>query len=141
MSDIEYILEKHGENTDNPSIKIYVNKIENRIMFKIKTGCYLELLTPKTTKLLGSNKSKITKDKNDKYVPNLKITEIVLVHCNIFNNDYQQISRVLYTYIRNESFRQLIGISPKKFFLSKDALFSSTECCNVCKRLWIFIFC
>ena len=50
----EYILKKHVENIDNPSIRIYVNRIENRITFKIKTGYYLELLTPKTIKLLGS---------------------------------------------------------------------------------------
>ena len=47
------ILKKHGEIIDNPSVRIYVNKIENRIIFKIKTGYYLELLTPETMKLLG----------------------------------------------------------------------------------------
>ena len=52
----EYILEKHGENIDNPSIRIYVNKTENRIRFKIKTGHYLKLLTSKIMKLLGSTK-------------------------------------------------------------------------------------
>ena len=67
----EYILKKHGENVDNPSIKIYVNKIENRITFKIKTGYYLELLTPETMKLLGSTESKITKDRNGGNVPHL----------------------------------------------------------------------
>ena len=56
----EYIFKKkHGEKTVNPSIRIYTNKLENRITFKIKTGYYLELLTPKTIKLLGSTKSKI----------------------------------------------------------------------------------
>ena len=60
----EYILKKHSENVDNPSIKIYINKIENRIKFKIKTGYYIELLTPETMKLLGSTDSKTTKDKN-----------------------------------------------------------------------------
>ena len=54
----EYILKKHGENIDNPSVKIYVNKIENRITFKIKNGYSLELLTPETMKLLGSTKNK-----------------------------------------------------------------------------------
>ena len=48
----EYILKKHGENIDNPPVKIYTNKIETRITFKIKTGYYLELLTPETVKLL-----------------------------------------------------------------------------------------
>ena len=50
----EYILKKHNESIDDQSVRIYVNKIENRITFKIKTGCYLELLTPETMKLLGS---------------------------------------------------------------------------------------
>ena len=64
----EYILKKHSENVDNPSIKIYVNKIENRVTFKIKKGYYPELLTPETMKLLGSTESKITKDKNGENV-------------------------------------------------------------------------
>ena len=86
----EYILKKHSENVDNSSIKIYVNKIENRITFKIKTGYYIELLTPETMKLLGGTESKITKDKNGEDVPHLEVAELVLVHCNIVNNDYQQ---------------------------------------------------
>ena len=59
----EYILKKHGEDTDKPSVQIYVNKIENRVTFKIKSGYSLELLTSETMKLLGSTKNKITKDK------------------------------------------------------------------------------
>ena len=61
------------KNVDNPLIRIYISKIENRITFKIKTGYYLELLTPETKKLLGSTKSKITKDKNGESVPHLEI--------------------------------------------------------------------
>ena len=76
----EYILKKHSESVDNPSFRIYVNKIENRITFKIKNGYYLELLTPETMKLLGSTESKITKDKNGENVPHLEIVEVVLVH-------------------------------------------------------------
>ena len=72
MSDIqnyfEYILKKHSESVDNPSIRIYVNRIENRITFKIKSGYYPELLTPETLKLLGSAESKITKNKNGENV-------------------------------------------------------------------------
>ena len=56
----EYILKKHGENIDNPSVKIYVNKIENRTTFKIKNGYTLELLTPDAMKLLGSTEKKVT---------------------------------------------------------------------------------
>ena len=67
----EYMLKKHGEKTNNPSIRIYVNQIDNRVTFKIEAGYYLELLTPDTMKLLGSTKSNITKDKNGKNVPHL----------------------------------------------------------------------
>ena len=108
----EYILKKHGENTDKPSIQIYVNKIENRITFKIRNGYSLELLTKEMMKLLGSTKSKITKGKNGGNAPHLETAEVVLVHCNIVNNDYQQDSRVLYTYVPNKSFGSLLDISP-----------------------------
>ena len=68
---------------------IYVNKIENRITFKIKTGYYLELLMSETMKLLGSTKSNINKDKYGENVSPLEITEVLKVHCNIVNNNYQ----------------------------------------------------
>ena len=71
---LEYIFKKHGEKTDNPSIRIYVNEIKNIITFKIKTACYLGFLTPETMKLFGRTKSKTTKDKNGKNVPPLEIT-------------------------------------------------------------------
>ena len=79
-------MKKHGGKTVNPSIRIYTNKIEIRITFKIKTGHYLELLTSETIKLLGNTKSKITKDENSGNVPYLEITEVVLIHCNVVNN-------------------------------------------------------
>ena len=108
----EYILKKHGEDIDKPSVQIYVNKIENRVTFKIKNGYSLELLTSETMKLLGSTKNKITKDKNGENVPHLEITEVILVHCNIVNNDYQQDSRVLCTFVSNKPFGSLLEISP-----------------------------
>ena len=110
---------KYGENVDNPSIKIYVNKTENRIPFEIKTGYYLKLLTPKTIKLLGSTENKITKDKNGENVPHLEITEVVLVHCNIVNNHYQEDSRVLYTFVPNKPFGTLLETSPKNHIFLK----------------------
>ena len=81
------------------------------ITFKIKNGYSLELLTKKTMKLLGSTKDKITKEKNGENLPHLEITEVVLVHCNMVNNDYQQDSRVLYTFVRktfNSEYDQII---------------------------------
>ena len=85
---------KHGEDIDKPSVQLYVNKIENRGTFKVKNGYSLKLLTLETMKFFGSTKSKITKDKSRENVPHLEITEVVLVHWDIVDNDYQQDSRV-----------------------------------------------
>ena len=70
-------------------------------------------------KLLGSTENKITKDKNGENVPHLEITEVVLVHCNIVNNDYQQDSRVLYTFVPNKPFGSLLEISPTNHIFLK----------------------
>ena len=123
ISDIQdyfqYILKKHGENIDKPSIQIYVNKIKNRIIFKIKNGYTLELLAKERIKLLGSTKNKITKDKNGENVPHLEITEVVLVHCNMVNNDYQHDSQVLSIFVPNKSFCSLLDISPSNHIFLK----------------------
>ena len=110
---------KKGEDTDKPSIQIYVNKIENRVTFKIKNGYSLELLTPETMKLLGSTKNKITKDKNGENIPHLEITEVVLIHCDIVNNDYQHHLKVLYTFVPNKLFGSLLDISPTNHMFLK----------------------
>ena len=81
-------MEKHGEDIDEASVQLYVNKIENRITFKIKNGYSFELLILETMKLLGSTGNKITEDKNGENVPHLEIIKVVLVHCSIVNNDY-----------------------------------------------------
>ena len=78
-------------------------------------GYYLEILTPETRKLLGSTKSEITKDKNGENVPYLEVNEVVLIHSNIVNNNYQQHSRVLYTFVPYNLFGLLLNISPQKF--------------------------
>ena len=96
-------------------VYIYIYIIEKLITIKIKTGYYLQLLTPETMKLLGSTKSKVTKDDNGENVLHLQITEAVLLHCNIVNNDYQHDSRVLRTFVPNKSFTQLLDISSKNF--------------------------
>ena len=108
----EYILKKHGENTDKPSVQICVNKFENGIIFKIKDGYSLELLTQETMKLLGDTENKIAKYKNGENMPHLEITEVVLVHYDIVNNNYQQNSRVLYTFVPNKPLGSLLEISP-----------------------------
>ena len=112
-------IEKHGEDIDEPSLQIYVNNIENKITFKIKNGYTLELLTPEIMKLLGSTENKIPKDKNSENVPHLETTEVVLVHCNIVNNDYQQYSRLLYMFVPNKRFGVLLKTSPRSHIFLK----------------------
>ena len=106
------IIKKHETLEDNPPVQIYVNKIQNRVTFKIKSGSYLELLTPETMKLLASTEEKIIKDKNGENLLQLKITELVLVHFNIVNNQYEHDSRVLSTFVPSKPFDQLLIISP-----------------------------
>ena len=116
---IKIILSSSLKSADNPKIRIYINEIENRITFMIKAGYHLELLTPETMKLLGSTKSKITKDENGESLPHLQITEVVLIYCNIVDNDYQQDWGTLYTFVLNKSSGQLLNISPKYFIFLK----------------------
>ena len=108
----EYIIKKHETISDNPPVQIYVNKIKNRIVFKIKTGYKLELLFEETVQLLGSSKKVIDKNKNGELVPRLETTKVVLFHCNLVNNNYQQASKVLFTFVPNKQFGQLITIIP-----------------------------
>ena len=96
-----------------------MNKIENRTTFKIKDGYSLEHLTPETMKLLGSTENKTTKDKTGENVPHLEIKEVVLVQYNIINNDYQQDSRVLYTFVPNKPFDSLLDIFPTNHIFIK----------------------
>ena len=111
----EFIIKKHETLSENPSIQIYSNKIKNRIIFKIKNGYKLDLLTPETMKLLGSTKKVVDKDKNGENVPKLEIVEAVLVHCSLVKNDYQHTSKLLFTFVPNNTFGQLINISPHAF--------------------------
>ena len=115
VSDIKdyfkYIIKKREGVTDNLPIRRYVNKIENRITFMYAE--YTRYFLAETMKLLGITKNKITKVKNGENVKHLEITEIVLFHCNIFNNTFQHNSRVLYIFISNRSYSQLLDISPK----------------------------
>ena len=92
-------------------------KIE--LHLKIKTGYYLELVTPETMKLLESTQNKITENKNVQNVLHLEITEVVLAHCDIVNNDCQQDSRILYTFVLNKTFGSLSEISPTNFIFLK----------------------
>ena len=123
----EFIIKKHETLTENPSIQIYANKIKNRIVFKIKTGYKLELLTLETMKLLGSTNKVVDKNKNGDNVPKLESVEVVLVHCNLVKNDYQHASKV-FSFVPNKKLGQLLNISPHVFAMMNTI---NTECSSV----------
>ena len=89
--------------TENPPIQVYPNKIKNRIVFKIKTGYKLELLTVETMRLLGSGKKEVNKDKDGKNVPKLEYVEVVLIYCNLAKNDYQHTSKVVFFFCSKQT--------------------------------------
>ena len=92
VSDIEdyfkYIIKKHETIADNSAVQIDVNKIKNRIVFKVKTCYKLELLSEETMKFLGNSKKDVDQDKDGEDVPKLESVEVVLVHCNLVNSNY-----------------------------------------------------
>ena len=108
----EFFIKNHETLTENLPIQIFPNKIKSRIVFKIKTGYKPELLTAETIRLLGSTKKDVDADKNSENVPKLESVEAVLVHCNLVKNDYQHTSKVLFSFVPNKQFGQLINISP-----------------------------
>ena len=115
----EYIIKKHETTTSTSPVLIYSNKIKNRIVFKIKSGYKLELLLKKTMRLLGSSSDTIDGDKDSETVPKLELVEVVLMHCNLGNNSYQQASKVLFTFAPNKKFGHLITVSPHTLIMLK----------------------
>ena len=126
---IEYIIKKHETIGETAPILIYANTINNRIVFKIKSRHKLELLSKETTKLLGSTKDIIDSVKSNENVPRLENVEVVLVHCNLVNNSYQQASRVLFTFVPTKQYGKLISISPHSlvFLKAMNTEFSEIE--------------
>ena len=112
QDDFKFIIKKQETLTENSPVQIYPNKIKNRIAFKVKTGYKLGPLSSETMKLLSSTKKDNNQDKDREDVPKLGSAEVVLVHCNLVNNNYQQASKVLFTFVPNKQFGQLINISP-----------------------------
>ena len=107
------ILTKHETIADVSPVLIYVNEINNRIVFKIKSGYKSELLSKETMRLLGSSTDTIDGDKNSELVLKLESVDLILVHCNLVNNSYQQASKVLFTFVPNKKYGQLITVSPE----------------------------
>ena len=116
---IEFIIKKHETLTTIPPIHVYINRINNRLVFKIKDGYKLELQTPETMKLFGSTKKLIDKTKNGEKVPSLEVVEVVLVQCNLVDNQYQQKSEVLYTFTPNKSYAYLLNVEPSNLVFLK----------------------
>ena len=116
------------KNNEESPILIYPNEVKNRVVFKIKTGYKQELLTKETQKLLG-DEPVIDKDKNSKNVPQLDQVEYVLLHCNIVQNDFLQNSKLLYEFVPDKTFGQLISVKPPSFIQCKtsDSIFDYTE--------------
>ena len=115
-----YIIKEHESITSNAEspVLIYPNRIKNRIVFKIKTGYKLELLTNETMALLGDGPI-IDTNKNGDNVPELEQVHSVLIHCNAVHNDYLQDSKLLHFFVPDKSFGQLISIQPKELIQSK----------------------
>ena len=107
---IEYIIKKHETLTAIPPIHVYINKINNRLVFKIKDGYKLELQMPETIKLFGSTKKLIDKTKNRENVSTLEVVEVVLVQCNLADNQYQQKAKVLHTFKPNNFYAYLLNV-------------------------------
>ena len=103
---------KNETLTENPPIEIYPSIIKNMIVFKIKIGSKLELSSLETMNLLVNTKKDVNQDKNGVDVPKLESAEVVLIHCNLVNNNYQQASKVSFTFVPNKQFGQLINIVP-----------------------------
>ena len=125
------MIQKHEstiKNNEESPVLIYPNKVNNRIVFKIKTGYKLELLTKETQKLLGGRPI-IDKDKNSNNVPQLDQVEYVLLHCNLVRNQYLQNSKLLYEFVPDKKCGQLISVKPSVFIQCKtsDTLFAYIE--------------
>ena len=102
---------------NNASVQMYVNRIKNKIVFKIKVGYKLEYISLKILKLLGSTKNDIDQNKDGENVPKLTSIEIVLRHCNLVYDNYQEASKVLLIFLWNKQFGQLINILPHSLTL------------------------
>ena len=117
---IKYIIQKHETLTTIPLIHVYINRINIRLVFKVKGGYKLELQMPKTIKLFGSTKKLIEKTKNEEKVSSLQIVEVVLIQFNLVDNQYRQNStKVLYTFTLNKSYAYLFNVEPNNLVFLK----------------------
>ena len=105
--------------TTAPTIHVYINTINNRLVRKTKDGYKLELQTPETKKLFGNTRKLIDKTKNGENVPSLEVVEVILVQCYLVGNQYQQKSKVLYTFTPDKSYAYLLNVEPSNLMFLK----------------------
>ena len=105
--------------TEIHAIHVYINRINSRLVFKIKDGYKLQLQTLETRNLFGSTKKLIKKTKNGEKIPSLEVIEVFLVQCNLEDNQYQQKSEVLYTFVPNKSYAYLLNVEPSNLLFFK----------------------
>ena len=110
----KYIIKKHETLTTIPPVYIYINRINNRLLFILKDECKLELQTPETMKLFDSTKN------YGENVPSLESVEVLLVQCNLVDNQYQQKSELLYTFTPKKSYAYLLNVEPNNSVFLKN---------------------
>ena len=114
----QFIVKKHTKDHDK-DIEIYANKVKNRVAFKLGAGVSLEFMSPETQKFLGFSVNKVTGTGNGDKVPQLETVQTVLVHCNLVDNDYQRDSMILYSFVPDKSFGNILSIQPSDFIWLK----------------------
>ena len=110
----KYIIKKHETLTTIPPVYIYINRINNRLLFILKDEYKLELQTPETMKLFDSTKN------YGENVPSLESVEVLLVQCNLVDNQYQQKSELLYTFTPKKSYAYLLNVEPNNSVFLKN---------------------
>ena len=110
----KYIIKKHETLTTIPPVYIYINRINNRLLFILKDEYKLELQTPETMKLFDSTKN------YGENVPSLESVEVLLVQCNLVDNQYQQKSELLYTFTHKKSYAYLLNVEPNNSVFLKN---------------------
>ena len=117
----EYIIKKHETLTgdDKAPIQMLPNEGTNRIHFRIKQVYSIEFMSPEVMKFLGSAERKISENKDCENVPQVEITEFILVHCSLVNNEFQRESKILHTFVPNKPYGKLLEITPTNLIFSK----------------------
>ena len=113
-----YIVQKHTKDHEK-DIEIFANRVKNRVSFKLGAGVSLELRTPETQKLLGVSEKVVKGEVNGDLVPQLETVQTVLVHCNLVDNEYQQDSNILYSFVPDKSFGGILSVHPTEFIFLK----------------------